>query len=458
MSEPTTSVLRRRVLGVIFFLVVALFLYITIAFYNKTFTKVVEVDLRTDSIGNALPLNADVKARGVIVGEVRGTSAEGGNVTAHLAIQPDKADLIPVNATAQLLPKTLFGERYVSLIIPEDPGPPISNGDVLHQDTSERTVELGEVLDGLLPLLEAIPPQDLANTLGALAQGLSGRGETLGRTVDNLEQIFREVNVELPTLQEDLRGLADFSQTYADAAPDLVDALNNLRTTGDTVVEKQNQIRTLLASGTTASSLTADFVEQNSRSIISLSADSKEALQLLARYSPSYPCMLRGFADALPAATDLLAADDPFPGVRTNIQFTNPKGRYLPNQDEPRMLDDRGPACYDDVREPGRPFPQYPGGSINDGSYQVPSRNPGPANMSYFPAPEGSGVPDSVSEIIGLTGDDAATPVSYAGSRMEQETLDVIYGQATGVDPEEVPSWTTRLGAPAMRGAEVSFQ
>lgn len=457
MSDTTTSPVRRRTLGLIFFVVLALFLYVTIAMYNKTFTKVVKVDLRTDSIGNALPLNADVKARGVLVGEVRGTSAEGGDVTAHLALDPDKAELIPVNATAQLLPKTLFGERYVSLIIPDDPGRPVTNGDVLVQDTSERTVELGDVLDGLLPLLEAVPPQDLANTLGALAQGLSGRGEKLGQTVDDLEQIFREVNGELPTLQEDLRGLADFSQTYSEAAPDLVEALNNLRTTGGTVVEQQNQIRTLLASATGASSQTADFIEQNSNSIITLSADSKEALQLLARYSPSFPCTFEGFADAKPAAVDLLAADDPFPGVRANIQFTNPKGRYLPNQDEPRLLDDRGPACYDDVTAPGRNFPQYPGGSINDGSYQVPSRNPGPETIDFFPAPAGSGVPDDVGEIIG-TSDGGATPVSYAGSRLEQDTLDVIYGQATGVDPEEVPSWTTRLGAPAIRGTEVSFQ
>jgi phospholipid/cholesterol/gamma-HCH transport system substrate-binding protein len=453
-----TSTLRRRLLGLVFFLVVALFIAGTIAMYNKTFKEVVEVELLTDSVGNALPKNADVKVRGVIVGEVRSTSASGDQVTAHLAIDPNQADLIPADSTGQLLPKTLFGERYVSLIIPDDPGRSLQAGDVLVQDTSEKTAELGEVLDGLLPLLQAIPPQDLANTLGALAQGLSGRGETLGRTVDNLEQIFREVNVELPTLQEDLRGLADFTQTYSEAAPDLINALDNLRTTGGTVVEQQNQIQTLLASATGASASTADFLQTNANSLISIAEDSKEALQLLARYSPSFQCTFRGFAEAKPAAVDLLAADDPFPGARANIQFTNPKGRYLPNQDEPRLLDTRGPACYDQVTEPGRHFPQYPGGSINDGSYQVPSRNPGPASIPMFPAPEGSGVPDDVSTIIGLSGPDSATPVSYEGSRAEQDTLDVIYGQATGIAPQDVPGWTTRLGAPALRGAEVSFQ
>lgn len=453
-----TSTLRRRVLGLVFFLVLALFLFVTIAMYNKSFKKVVEVDLLTDSIGNALPRNADVKVRGVLVGEVRSTSAEGDRVTARLALEPDKADLIPANATAQLLPKTLFGERYVALVVPDDPDRPVRAGDVLVQDTSRETVELGQVLDGLLPLLQAIPPQDLANTLGALAQGLSGRGEKIGRTVEDLEQVFREVNAELPTLQADLRGLADFARTYSEAAPDLVNALDNLRTTGNTVVEQQNQIRTLLASATAGSAATADLLQTNADSLISIAADSKEALQLLARYSPSFPCTMRGFADAAPAAAEVLAADDPFPGVRANISFTNPKGRYLPNQDEPRMLDTRGPACYDQVTAPGRQFPQYPGGSINDGSYQVPSRNPGPETIPFFPAPEGSGVPDDVGAIIGLSGPDTATTVSYTGSRAEQDTLDVVYGQAAGMAPEDVPGWTTRIGAPALRGTEVSFR
>ena len=447
----TTSVLRRRVLGVVFFLVLALFLGFTIGTYNKTFKDVVRVDLLTDSVGNALPMNADVKVRGLIVGEVRSTSTENGQVTAELAIEPAMAGLIPSNATARLLPKTLFGERYVSLIIPENPASAITAGDTLRQDVSGNAIEVGQVLDGLLPLLQAIPPEDLASTLGALAQGFSGRGAEFGLTLDRLQEIFRGVNTELPALQQGLRGLADFSQTYSDAAPDLINALDNLRVTGNTVVERQNQLSALTASFTGTGASTADLLEVTGASIISFAADSREALQLLGRFSPSYGCMLAGFARTAPSAQDIMAADDPYPGVRANIQFVNPKGRYLPNQDERRMIDDRGPACYDSFKEPGRKFPQYPGwASYNDGAYQVPTRNPGENRpLDILPAPEG--VPDKVPTWTGLQ-------ASYVNSQAEQDTLDVVYGEAGGIAPEDVPSWTTRLGAPTLRGAEVSFQ
>ncbi|MEV0948100.1 MCE family protein [Rhodococcus sp. NPDC049939] len=449
----TVSVVRKRVLGLVFFLVLALFLTVTIGIYNKSFTKVVEVDLLTDSAGNSLPSNADVKVRGLIVGEVRSTSASEGAVTLSLAIQPDKAELIPVGSTARLLPKTLFGERYVSLILPEEIGAPsIQSGDTLHQDKSGNAIEIGEVLDNLLPLLQAIPPDDLANTLGALAQGLSGRGTELGLSIDRLEEIFSGLNTELPAIQADLRGLADFSQTYSEAAPDLVDALDNLRITGNTVVEKQNEVSTLLASLTGTSTSTADLLRTNADSIVGFAADSREALQLLGRYSPTFGCAFAGFAKTAPTALELLRLDDPYPGARATIQFVNPKGRYLPNQDEPRLLDDRGPACYDDVTAPGGHFPQYPGGSsYNDGAYQVPSRNPGPSSIEFLPPP--AGVPD---QVPGYGAE--VTPASYAGSKMEQDTLDVVYGEAGGIAPEDVPSWTTLVGAPAMRGTEVSFK
>ena len=313
--NDTASVVGRRVLGLVFFLVLVLFLAASFALFDKTFTTVVEIDLVTDSTGSALAPDADVKVRGLIVGEVRSASSQEGEVTLALAIQPDKAPLIPSNATARLLPKTLFGERYVSLIVPEgDTAPPIQAGDTLRQDKSGNAVEVGEVLDGLLPLLQAIPPQDLANTLGALSQGLSGRGAELGLTLDRLEEIFGGLNTELPAIQEDLRGLADFSQTYSEAAPDLVNALDNLRTTGNTVVEKQNEISTLLVSLTATASSTADLLQTNAESIVSIAADSREALQILGRYSPSFECTFAGFAKSAPVARELLAPDDPYPG------------------------------------------------------------------------------------------------------------------------------------------------
>ncbi|MDZ7918273.1 MAG: MCE family protein [Rhodococcus sp. (in: high G+C Gram-positive bacteria)] len=429
-------------LGAAFFVVVALFIGWSVTRYDGTFDDAVHVDLILDSAGNALPQRADVKFRGVVVGHVDSTSARDGVVVAHLNITPSYAPEISSAATARLLPKTLFGERYVALLDPVGTADPILDGSVLAQDVSGNAIEVGELLDGLQPLLAAVPPQDLANTLGALAQGLSGRGEQLGSTIDRLENIFSQVNAEMPTLQDDIRGVADLADTYSEALPSLVDTLDNLRVTGNTVVERRPAIDTLIASLTASSTTTADFLAANSDDIISLAADSRELLETLEEYIPTVDCFLDQIVAVTPQIPEVLETDGEFVGIQGTAEFVNPKGRYLPNQDEPRFLDNRPPRCLPSAA-PGENAPQYPGGSFNDGAYQVPSRNPGPqdaddttADSRVFPA----------------------VPAAYAGSDVERSTLEVVYANRQGVSPADIPSWTTALGAPAMRGSQIELK
>jgi phospholipid/cholesterol/gamma-HCH transport system substrate-binding protein len=429
-------------LGAAFFVLLAVFIGWSVTRYDGTFDDAVDVDVVLNSAGNSLPLRADVKVRGVLVGHVDSTSVRDGAVVAHLAITPSFAPMISTDATARLLPKTLFGERYVALNVPVGPVDPVVDGSVLEQDVSGNAVEVGVLLDGLQPLLEAIPPQDLASTLGALARGLSGKGEQIGSTIDRLENIFEQVNADMPALQDDIRGVADLADTYSEALPSLVTALDNFRTTGNTVVERRPAVDTLIASLTSNSSTAADFVAAHSDDIISLAADSREALEILQEYIPTVECFLDQIVAVVPQIPEVLETDGDFPGIQGTAEFVNPKGRYLPNQDEPRFLDDRPPRCLPSPPV-GENMPQYSGGSFNDGAYQVPSRNPGP---------QGGGEP---------TAQNAAFPAasaSYAGSDVERETLAVVYANRSGVEPSQIPSWTTLLGAPAMRGSQIELR
>ncbi|MEV6277665.1 MCE family protein [Nocardia sp. NPDC051832] len=435
-----TEPIRIRLLGVAFFLILALFVWVCVAVYDKQFVKSVDVELVTDSVGNALTRNAEVKARGVTVGEVRSSRSQDDEVILDLAIDPGKAAMIPVNATARLLPKTLFGERYVDLVIPGAPSAQhLTNGVVLQQDRSGNAIELSRVFDDLLPLLQAIPPQDLAATLGALAQALVGQGDELGAGLDDLENVFRQVNGVLPELQDGLRSLATVAGTYSEALPQLIDALDNLRTTNATIVQRRGQLDELYAILTPASASTADFLIANRDNIIDLAADSRPALEMLAEYSPTYTCVMANFAKMKPRIDDIFGQGTDRPGSRVSIELTNTRGKYLPNQDEPRWLDTRGPACFAEFPV-GVDAGQYPGGPNNDGSYQPPTRYPGDQTIGLMTAPQYAMYP------------------TLAGTPSEQRSLGAIYGAAHGVSPEQVPSWLTRAGAPAFRGSEVSVR
>jgi phospholipid/cholesterol/gamma-HCH transport system substrate-binding protein len=445
MSAPGSGKVKGRIAGLIFFLVIALFITMSILIFNKVFRDVKYITAYTDDLGNALASDADVKVRDIIIGQVRDYAPEDGRVALKLAINSSEFGMIPANATVRLMPKTLFGERYVEVVLPEDPEGPIQPGGILLQDPAGNTVDAAKMYDTFYSLLEAVPPQDLAITLGALNQAFSGRGDKLGAMIERFTTMVTEYNRELPNLERTVQDFATFADTYSDAAPALVSALEDFRTTNRTIIEDRSVIDVMLESIRVAAGETAGFLNINGERLVGISADLRETSEMLARYSPSFPCTFRDFARHLELVKIVISKDRPTPGLNLTAEIANPRGRYLPNQDEPRMFDTRGPICYTDVVRPLVPFPQYPGGSPNDGAYAVPSRNPGPRDIPQLPDPLASTVP-------------VAPTVDLSGTQMERDTVAAIYAQANGVEPEHIPGWVTSVGAPAFRGAEVSVE
>src|SRR5919107_1071310 len=93
-------VIRRRLQGVAFLVVLALLLGLSVAFYQKAFTEVARVTLETDTAGSQLQEASDVKVRGVIVGEVREVEAGMDGATIEMAILPEYLEQIPADVTA----------------------------------------------------------------------------------------------------------------------------------------------------------------------------------------------------------------------------------------------------------------------------------------------------------------------------------------------------------------------
>ena len=275
-KRPPLSPLRRRLMGVALLLIVVLVVALCLANFNKVSKQ------------------GDVKVRGVIVGEIRSVDSDGSGASIEMAIDPDFLPTIPSNTTAMLIPKTLFGERFVSLTIPPDPSPrPLQDGDTIAQDRSQNATETEQVLNNLLPVLTAVQPEKLSDTLGAISQSLSGRGKQLGSTLVALNQYLEGINPSLPDLIANLQLLAPTADIYNQASPDLIAALDNLVTTSRTLVQQRAAFESTFRSVTSASNVTTDFLAANRANIIELAATSRPILDLLARYSSEFPCLLQ---------------------------------------------------------------------------------------------------------------------------------------------------------------------
>ena len=288
---------QHKVLGVIFLALVVLSVYLVYATFTKKFTDYDRVNVETSKIGLQLPARADVKIRGVLVGEVLDASATSDGAQLTLGLFPSQVDTIPDNVTASIVPKTLFGEKYVSLIVPDEASAtPIKSG-----DTIKRTViatEVEKVLSDLYPLLRAVEPAELNMTLNALATALEGRGDQIGQNLETVDSYLKRLNPQIPALVEDLRLTASVSDTYADVLPQVGDILHNTVTTTGTLETREARLHQLLDDVTQFSGTAQSFLDDNGDNLIRLGEVSRAQLRVLARYSTEFPCLLGGVVNS----------------------------------------------------------------------------------------------------------------------------------------------------------------
>ncbi|WP_051579409.1 MCE family protein [Pseudonocardia acaciae] len=392
IGYPRSDRPRYMLLGLAFVLVAVLFVGFTVAIYRKAFTSTVDVTLQTDRVGTQLREGADVKVRGVRVGEVRAIAPSATGATLDLALDPDAVAEVPANVSAQLLPKTLFGERFVDLTIPDTPTRAIAAGDVIGQERTRSAIEVDQVLDNLLPTLQAVQPAQLATTLNAMSQALRGQGQPLGHTLVALDAYLKRFNPAVPDLVTDLDRLTPVADTYAEAAPHLFGGLDDLTTTSRTLVDERDRLEKLFLGVTDASNDLTDFLAHNQENLVDLAASSRPALQVLAKYAPEFPCLFRQVVEGIPRGDRTFGKGSAHPEQqRITIEISASRGKYVPGVDTPRFQDTRGPRCYKQVV----PFPQYPpGGPLKDGTRHPPPPTdmPDPGLLGLIdPVPSTSG-------------------------------------------------------------------
>ncbi len=299
-----TPVLERslslKVLGAAFIAMLIFFVWLTNAFFTKAFVSSVPVTLTTSTTGLNLPQNADVKLRGMIVGEVRKVEQDGEGVKLTMAMDPKLIKDVPKGVTAQLIPKTLFGEKYVSLIPPENDvsGATLKAGDVITK--AEVPIEVETLLNDLYPLLTAVDPVNLNYTLSALATALEGRGEKLGETLVTINDYLQETNPDLPLLIDDLKNFGTVADGYAAAIPDLARLLRNSVTTGNTVLSKKSQFTAFYQEGANLADTLTAFTKDNGENLVTLAKEGRPILEVAARYTSTFPCFLGALRKIIP--------------------------------------------------------------------------------------------------------------------------------------------------------------
>jgi phospholipid/cholesterol/gamma-HCH transport system substrate-binding protein len=430
------SLNRFHALGTAFAAVLLAFVVFCIGMYNGWFTATAPVTLRVERAGLQLLEGSDVKLRGILVGSVRSISSDGSVALIGLDLDPDALEMVPANVEARLVPKTLFGEKYVDLVTPDQAAEErLEAGAVIAEDRSEAALEINRVLDNVLPLLKAVPPQDLSMTLNALSTALDGRGDQLGQTLEDTDAYLRGINPSLPQLQRDMAALVDVTRVYDAAAPDLLATLDNLLTTADTIVDEQENLGGFLREVAGAADRTAGLLNAVGDDIVRVNSVSRPVVQLLEEYSPMFQCFWRGYAILQPQiqeATGQTPETENFAHIVATFVPPVPEYEYPINL--PEYNDTRGPDCYG-LPVPGEPTPkiQFADGTEDDPRFSSRAQ-PGPGAGTVRPSAMRGGLSEGV------------------------DPVEVLLAPTLGVSAKNVPAIGGLLWSPVVNGTEVSLR
>ncbi len=423
---------NHKVLGIVFLCLLLGSVWLTTAIFNKQFTDYDEVYLRTSKIGLQMPSRADVKIRGVQVGEVLEYDVTDDGARLTLGIYPDQRGSIPANVTGSIVPKTLFGEKYVSLIVPDEP-----TGTVAIDQTIPRThvsTEVEEVLSDLYPLLRAVQPAEINTTLNALATALEGRGEQLGQNLETVDLYLKRMNPQIPALMDDLALTAQVADTYSDVLPQVATILRDTITTTTTLEGREVKLNALFKDIGAFSDTTRTFLDENGDNIVRLGQVSEQQLTVLAKYAPEYPCLLEGIV----RAGKLQAQAFRDFTLHINLEMLPNQPRGYTAADKPRYGATNGPHCGQ------LPTPTF--------SQANPVRSQ-PNFDDGVDEPTGKGI----SRVSPGFGQGWSGGYGYAGSPEESAVLKELMGPALGASAAEVPDLAVLLLGPMARGAEVGL-
>jgi phospholipid/cholesterol/gamma-HCH transport system substrate-binding protein len=375
---------RTQILGAIGLVAIATVAGFLIATYQKAFVDVTHVTVDADRAGLLLDKGARVRLSGVAIGEVRSTELQpNGRVNIDVAIDEDKADLVPSDVVASIRGTTVFGSKYVDFAVPNQASSaePVKAGAVIK--TQDVTIEANDVFAHGLKVLRAVKPSQVNSTLTAVSTALEGRGELFGQFFSDWDRYLKTVQPHLDALETDLALSPQVLKTYADVTPQLIATGDNFGSTSDTLVNDADRFDALLAGAVDGAESATNFLNAIEAPLVAFNREWLPVTSLGAEYAPVAGCIIEGLHN------HVKVFDKFFGNAAADEHYFYAKTGFLPGiepyslaENRPTLVTGAGPTCYPEAT---RRNPMVPHVNFGDGTAGVYSEETGPARPAKNP-------------------------------------------------------------------------
>ncbi|MBW3620239.1 MAG: MCE family protein [Actinobacteria bacterium] len=168
-----------------------------------------EVEAEFARAFNLFP-GSDVRVLGLTVGRVLDVTAPEDRGVVRVRLQLDDDVDLPADVRAHVVQGSLLGERFVELEPVHTGGPLLAAGATIPVERTTVPAEFDEILESLNDVLVALPPDELARLVRNTAAIVDGRGERIGRLLDDVAvavDALHEADDELVDLVAELAAL-----------------------------------------------------------------------------------------------------------------------------------------------------------------------------------------------------------------------------------------------------------
>jgi phospholipid/cholesterol/gamma-HCH transport system substrate-binding protein len=261
--------------------------------FTGSYRSSIPVTVMSDRSGLIMETGNDVKLRGVVVGRVEGISKGNPPVGLNLAIDSAQVKYIPANVEAEIKATTAFGNKFVDLVVPDDPSAKrLSAGEVLR--ARNVATEVNTVFENLVGVLQQVDTAKLNAVLSALAEGVRGQGERLGEAITAGNEVLMQLNPRSETIRQDWKAVKGFSDTYSAAAQNIITVLDAASTTSTTITNHAKQLDSLLLNVIGLSNSGVNVLGPSKDNLIHAVNVLDSTTSLLMKYNPELTCLFTG--------------------------------------------------------------------------------------------------------------------------------------------------------------------
>lgn len=337
---------RRTVYGFTFLAIIALLIVLTVAMYKGVFKSTEPLTVDASRAGLTLAPGAPVKLRGVDIGTVDKVTEIGGitgkGVRISLKINSGELHNIPSDVTAEIVPPTAFGGKYVQLEPGASVAPGIAAGSTIKAD--KVTVEVDTAFENLTKVLNAAHPAQVDAALTAVAEAVDQRGTELGTLIGTSNTYLGSFNNFLGALTSDIKSGQNVASTYAKASYNLVALARQAGVTSQTLTEQKTSLHSFDAGLTVFDAALSGLLGGSGRLITNTVNLYGPVAQLLAIYAPELPCTIQGLDSANRLAEKLVGGTHP--GITTITRVVPSRDPYVYPTNLPIVADQSAPSCY----------------------------------------------------------------------------------------------------------------